>query len=367
MEDFEIAQMVIINSLKNDNTNAHIDISKYLTPDLNVYLQNKEDIHCFNNEINNIQVENLSISPTLIEKKILDDNIYYLFNVELSFNYTDTPEISSGMGTNIELVMDKNINKVISYYDQSDYFDTYMLGEKTSQLRDSDIVKGGYLKAKVNALHNNIEKIYRDENKISDTVISLEATISAKTKVALNITKISSYANTNCKKTNPASGNGSVSYYDFSQISGNYDCTNFVSHALLAGGAKVHDTGGSGISATGWYYRNTANRSSSWSGVINLHTYLTTNPGTNAGMHGTGVSYSTSGGGSFGIGDIVQFHNGSVWRHSTVVSGHSISGGVTHALVTGRTSPGVYNYYQNANTIYAGNSKRVIKDLRYYK
>lgn len=33
---------------------------------------------------------------------------------------------------------------------------------------------------------------------------------------------------------------GFIHYYDFSQLNNNYDCTNFVSHALLAGGATPY-------------------------------------------------------------------------------------------------------------------------------
>lgn len=67
-------------------------------------------------------------------------------------------------------------------------------------------------------------------------------------------------------------------YYDFSKIKNNYDCTNFVSHALLAGGAKPYKpSGATGIIGTGWYYTNLDNRSSSWSGVSYLYSFLTSN------------------------------------------------------------------------------------------
>lgn len=52
-------------------------------------------------------------------------------------------------------------------------------------------------------------------------------------------------------------------YYDFSRISGAYDCTNFASHVLLAGGARV---------TSNWFFNNMnttgpGNRSASWSSV----------------------------------------------------------------------------------------------------
>ncbi|WP_281170123.1 amidase domain-containing protein [Paenibacillus pinihumi] len=74
-------------------------------------------------------------------------------------------------------------------------------------------------------------------------------------------------------------------------MSGNWDCTNFVSHALLAGGAVVYDTNGTGISSTGWYYRRLSNRSSSFSGVPNLHNFLVNN--TTKGPARTSINYTT--------------------------------------------------------------------------
>ncbi len=59
----------------------------------------------------------------------------------------------------------------------------------------------------------------------------------------------------------------------------------------LAGGARVCDTGNSEISSKGCYFRTTSNRSSSWSGILNLHTFLTTN--TIKGPFGVSNPFST--------------------------------------------------------------------------
>ena len=81
---------------------------------------------------------------------------------------------------------------------------------------------------------------------------------------SLNYTAIKNWARQNFNKANPSSGGSGVPYYDFSKIKNNYDCTNFVSHALLAGGAKPYKpSGATGIIGTGWYYTNLDNRSSS--------------------------------------------------------------------------------------------------------
>lgn len=64
-------------------------------------------------------------------------------------------------------------------------------------------------------------------------------------------------------------------YYDFSSLSNAYDCTNFASHVLLSGGAKIKNNGVSAPNTTnggGWYFNNAnppgpTSRSESWAGA----------------------------------------------------------------------------------------------------
>lgn len=68
---------------------------------------------------------------------------------------------------------------------------------------------------------------------------------------------ITDWARNNFYKRYPSSSSSYVPYYDFSTISDSYDCTNFVSHALLAGGFSMNDYGYSGIQGSNqWYFRN---------------------------------------------------------------------------------------------------------------
>ncbi|MFJ7917371.1 MULTISPECIES: amidase domain-containing protein [unclassified Lysinibacillus] len=171
---------------------------------------------------------------------------------------------------------------------------------------------------------------------------------------SLNIDGIVDWARANYNKTSPTSSNASVPYYDFSQIPSAWDCTNFVSHALLAGGARLKDNGQSGIVGTNqWYYRSTANRSSSWAGVNELYSFLTrSNPGTsNIGPYVTEKALTWANGFR---GDIVQAHNGSIWRHSTVITAYQYP----DLLVTGRTNPNTNNNNVPATTIY--NTQRLL-------
>lgn len=181
---------------------------------------------------------------------------------------------------------------------------------------------------------------------------------------ALSYTAIKNWARSNYNKATPSSGGSSVPYYDFSQLSGNYDCTNFVSHALLAGGAKPYKpSGASGISASGWYYKSLSDRSSSWSGVSNLHTFLTNNSG--KGPSGVGAVYSINAG-TKKVGEILQFYNGSTWMHSTIITGFTDDSTVqkNYATVTGRTSKNSYNNNQDAREIYPNKARRTIISLR---
>ena len=140
-------------------------------------------------------------------------------------------------------------------------------------------------------MNQNINSRY---NAITSEEIANASIITTRAS-SLNNTAIVNWARSNYNKNQPSPGKSSVPYFDFSEMSGAYDCTKFVSHAELAGGAKINDTGGSGISSTGWYYRNINNRSSSWSGVDQFYNYMITNTKANT-AYGTTYAYSHNGG-----------------------------------------------------------------------
>ena len=147
-------------------------------------------------------------------------------------------------------------------------------------------------------LNRRIEQYYSEllNNQFNSSYLTNETSNRSNSAMSalysLNKSNISTWAQNNCSLTYPSSGNSSQvsSYYDFATIAGNYDCTNFVSHAILVGGTPVYDTGGYGISSTGWYFRNISNRSSSWSGVTNLYSFLVNN--STYGSTATHLSYT---------------------------------------------------------------------------
>jgi len=61
-------------------------------------------------------------------------------------------------------------------------------------------------------------------------------------------------------------------FYDFSDVGG--DCTSFTSQCLLAGGAVMNYT-----PTFGWFYRDSEDRTASWSGVQYFYDFITQNEG----------------------------------------------------------------------------------------
>ena len=184
--------------------------------------------------------------------------------------------------------------------------------------------------------------------------------------------KIVNYALDNCSKKSPASGNSNLvsTYYDFSQISNNYDCTNFSSHCLLAGGAVFQDdnSGNRG----GWFYygTSTANRSMSWSSVNYFYDFATTNTGVGPKAKTFSLRYNCpSSMINYNIGDFIQVKyddDSDGYDHTLVIT--DITGSTSTSLypyVTGRSgyNSGITTWYvKNKNIMenYSGDQYRVL-------
>lgn len=362
---------------------SEIDISKYIDNEfLEEYILNKVKAKTYRKIIyGKDEIENLKISYDFISKASEGNEMYYTIYSNISFNYKGA-DFESGYGQDIRIVVKKEDEqyKIKDFYMYDDDYDmelrSYELNMSNAkiihikELNRETILKQRELNEKIFKFYDNIKNESYDETKQEDN----NDNTSIKSSLhSLNKSSMVSWANTNYKKSNPTSGNSSLSsYYDFSNISGNYDCTNFVSHSILAGGSNIYQTNTSGISSTGWYYKGINNRSSSWSGVQNLYNFLVNN--TTKGPVGYKISYTNiyapSGNFPYKAGDILQFHNGSIWRHSTLIVGYiEVSGSTTNleAIVTGRSSSGSYNYKQRQSSIYSGNSRRVIVMKGYYQ
>lgn len=172
--------------------------------------------------------------------------------------------------------------------------------------------------------------------------------------------KIATYAINNCDVSYPQSGNSNyTSYVDFVSLGG-FDCTNFASHCLLAGGAIPVDTGGNGISSTGWYFRNINNRSSSWSGVDYFYNFLVNNSG--SGPKGEHRSFAYNCPQNYltcSLGDFIQinYENDTTYNHTTIVTSIAqISDYAVCPRITSRTG---------YNSGYSANNNVLITDTSY--
>lgn len=361
------------------------DDTKLLAHNLSEYVEKKMNTKHFVVEAANAQKENYVLTFNLLSSEVTKEGILLTISTEASFNYVGM-EVQSGFGevSNVLFTYTDAGLTMSDWYMPDDYYDEFVRGslDHSSNLTMNSISESSNIAEKQTELEKKITDYFSVNREFPVEMTStdgVEATNQVITPLAtlasLNKTAIANYAKNNKAKDSPASGGSNVSYYDFSQISGNWDCTNFVSHALLAGGAIPYDTNGSGISSKGWYYRSLSNRSSSWSGVPNLHDFLVNN--TTKGPAGSATTYSTfkynpNAGYPYAIGDILQFYlSGSYnnWRHSTIITEYyeTNTALVLGALVTGRTGKGAYNNNQKAEEIYPGDSKRVIKLSGYYK
>lgn len=383
---FTLAKDILTDYYKNTDigteelTGKSIIDTNLFDSKLSNYVEQKIKTKQYVTKAANAEKENYKLNFTILSSEVTKEGVFLSISTEATFNYVGLKS-ESGFGE-ISNMFFKNTSTgftMADWYMPYDYYDEFVRGvvDNSSQFFYNTTLVDSNISQRQVEIHDRIvnnfsadqeapEQITDSAEVSTDQVPAPNATLRS-----LNKSAIVTYARNNIKAT-PASGNGVVPYYDFSQLSGNWDCTNFVSHALLAGGAVVYDTGGTGISSTGWYYRSLSNRSSSWSGVPNLHTFLVNN--TTKGPAGTSLTYRTFdwfGTHPYQAGDVLQFYlSGSYnnWRHSTIITEfyETSQVNVVGALVTGRTGVGSYNNNQKAETIYPGDAKRVIKLKGYY-
>ena len=303
----------------------------------------------YQQEVYDLKYENYAIKISEYEKENWNNNtIVCCMQVERTWKYSSvTTDISELV--NVTLKQENNNLEIISVcnkYEDAMYGPIDELYYENINSRSK-----GNMKVFLNDYVNQYkEECIEKNNSYNDQKNNKEEkSEDERSNISLSRNNIRDWARRNYNATSPTSSTTSVPYYDFSNISGAYDCTNFVSHALLAGGATRYDKGKNGIQGVDqWYFRNTANRSSSWSGVNELYSFLTRSNPSDTSKGPFAVTKELSYTNAY-VGDIVQGYNGSIWRHSTVVTRNENQ----KVYVTGRTAPGVYNDNQLAITIYS--------------
>lgn len=345
-----------------------------ISNDVSFILEKKREVVQYVQRINNISEHSFEISTELESKNKMNGYDAYLYNVVLSYQQVGF-ERKTTVGFQVLVKVDTKCEKIVDFYELFNPFDEKIRNEE--ELAIDPINVNARMARKVQTFDQNFiqEKTIEYKNAILDQKMQLETEVQVpelQTKEAIEPMATSTFLNSgamktwalnNCTKKSPNSGGSGVSYYDFSLISGNYDCTNFVSHALLAGGAKPYKP--SVNSDTGWYYNNLNDRSPSWTGVSFLYDFLTTN--TTKGPGGITTVFTTNPA-THSVGDILQFKFGNTWMHSTIITGYDDESTMTcsYPAVTGRASADNFQDNWDARRVYPGNPRRIIRKLRNY-
>lgn len=357
----EKIESYIIDFYKSKDIGSESVVSKNNIASKNVdsFLTDKVEVQNYVTSLYETQKENYKIDVKQLGLTETLNNKMFRYQVITTYNYIDA-DFETTVSEEVLVNYDCNNCEIVNFVTPNNYYDIAVLKEESK----SNVVcgKSGFtdeIEKNKKKLVEDINEVFNDEvSKVSDTMLESPR----RAAQSYNNSACVTYARNNYNKATPARGKSTVPYYDFSTISGNYDCTNFVSHAILAGGAQIYDTGGTGISSSGWYFRSINNRSSSWSGVTNLYNFLTTNKKANT-VAGIGKSYELSGA-YWGTGDILQLKNSgaSNYGHSTIITvkKRSTDGKRCYAYVTGRTSKTQYNNNQAADDMAPGGSKRTI-------
>lgn len=341
------------NYYRNKDLGEENPILDYFTEDILTLLNAKIEMDTFQRQTYELEYKEYELNILPINQDSWNDDgneIYLELQVERVWYYNDEPttvsevlEVTVAKENGVNCIMTGCYNKYesIIYGPIDELFRNAKLSRSTSNT--NELIESYIDDYKEQCVAKEVQLREDEQN-----AYNADKDVELMSLTYLVRGDIKNWARNNYNKSSPTSSTSSVSYYDFSQISGAFDCTNFVSHALLAGGATMHDDGKSGIQGTDqWYYRSTANRSSSWAGVNQLYTFLTrSNPSnSNKGPYATEkeLTYANA-----FTGDIVQGHNGTIWRHSTVVTKFADS----KVYVTGRTMPGAYNDNVLATSIY---------------
>ncbi len=97
-------------------------------------------------------------------------------------------------------------------------------------------------------------------------------------------------------------------FFNFDDFGG--DCTNFISQCLYYGGIDMNI-----VNSPFWFYKNSYNRSYSWTGVVEFFDFVTQNK-TNLGPKAKVVTIN-----EIEIGDVVQMlQNGNRFHHNLLIT-----------------------------------------------
>lgn len=355
---------VVTKFYQNKDNNGDYDLSKYFSTDILTYLTDKINTARYVDELYGFERYDYSVKVRLVECEIKGSIMNVGFAVETVCNYSKTKDNPSTIGEYVIIIYDLENNVIIDFYTPYNYYDEAIRPESN---KENILTTNGYrinrnTEAKQISLINDIDTVNKQQSEQLDKNETISYHLNSRANVGINRTAVVNYARNNFNKVTPASGIPGVTYRDFSDVGIlNYDCTNFVSHALAAGGAGRYDRGNSGITDNNeWYFRNIDNRAQAWSSVTKLYTYLTTNTvyGTAAGISSSYVNYD----GYWETGYVMQTTpvNSSTYSHSLIITDKEVIANRAYAYVTGRTGDLFYNDNAPVEQMNPNRLKRVI-------
>lgn len=318
-------------------------------------------------------VENFKVSTELKSKEETENGTLFTIWAEASFNYADSG-VPAGFGRTAQVLVG-NGNKIVDMWINDGIEDCFReegiepsriiwSESATAKERVSEIsfCKQSFIKYEQEQM--NASKIY-NEAVPSLNFASRLAAPSSLTTAQRN--KMVTYALNNVAKKSPSSGNSSLvsTYWDFSQASSVAgDCTNFVSHCLLAGGATFNapaDYKKDGIKLYDnvtkkmyWYYHDTNNRANAWSDVETFYSFITKNKG--KGPKGTykvfSGKYAPNHGYEAVVGDIVQisYSGNGIYNHTMIITNITFENNYYYVHVTGRSGSNVIGDWYDKDT-----------------
>ncbi len=280
-------------------------------------------------EMNTFKQNLLGRELTLISKDIIDcklnntDDSLVQVLLKIHYTYIDG-DIEANLTPNYKIYIDKVKGTVVAAMTNDLSAGSLIPAE---MFNNAENLNAEYQLVSENALSSeavNINKPYNlkgIENNIADFVEEMknENVVSIEKEQTLEVSPMSTFVSfssndrANMRKYQDKYFNTfNPNYANFTNDGG--DCTNYASQVLNASSAPQYISSSSGITGSSyWYYKNSSNRSSSWTGVNQLRTFLLNNKtkGPSGSISSTFAALDS--------GDIIQLGSNDDYYHSIVV------------------------------------------------
>ncbi len=349
---YNIAESVVTKYYIAQQTSTKVDFKENIYYSaLNDYLQLRlnDSYYLVDNSVpsnikNILIAESIDVECQLLDYKNYSDTIELNVGVKLTVKYPQMNTYTYFIKTvDFLFIRDNSAYKIADMIFENEInneenildYNRWNLNQNQDFVQEKmQLTKQKNEKFKQNILDVKDYIITINDTSFEETISDAIDTSSTRTTGTFNKSNMVTYAKATAElvtsndnklyKANGSSARGSSEapyYYDFSSFAGSYDCTNFISHCLLAGGAKMNKNGNP---SSGWYFNNVnapsaTSRSYTWSGVTQFGNMLINNTGN--GPRGNQVDYYSS---SLEVGDIIQFqysdYNPGSYGHTAIIT-----------------------------------------------